>query len=569
MLWRFREINEKRAEQLADELRQPLKVGEFLAARGFQNSGEVKAFIRADLKNLPAPMTLSDMDKAVERLLKARRQAETVAVCGDYDADGLTASALLAKGLRELGHEVFTRIPNRLTDGYGLKPEAVAELAERGATLLVTVDNGIADVEAAEKAAALGLDLIITDHHQLPPELPAAVAIIDPHRDEIWRKAPPAGVGVAFLLLAALKTRYREEGLLEEGQGPALMDFLPLVAIGTIADLAPLLGPNRIMVRHGLMFLGSSSHPGLAALKKVCRISGESVSPRDVGFRLAPRLNAAGRLGSAEPALELLLAEEAGEAVKLAGKLEELNRQRHQNQNKLCEEALERMETEIPSGRRTVVLAGENWPRGLLGLAASRVAEATQKPTVLLSLENGLAIGSGRTAGSFNLYKALETARHLYISFGGHSQAAGLSLETGLVEDFKHLFEEAASQEDEKSGQPEVLVDIEASLSDLDFLVKPLAALEPYGQANPAPVVALKRVKVVDARPTDTGGDQHMKLILGDGLRRLTAVGFNLAPRLCEVGREMDVALSLEFSEYKGQLNSSWRLVDFRPPDDV
>lgn len=565
MIWRFREIHQPLAERLAAELRQPLKMGEFLAARGFREPNQVLTFIKADIRELPGPMTMTDMGKAVERLLVARRRNELTAVCGDYDADGLTASAVLTRGLKELGHQVRTHIPNRLNDGYGLKPKAVRKLAEEGVRLIITVDNGISDEEAVKAAGEAGTDVIITDHHQLPPKLPSAAAIIDPHRDQQWYEAPPAGVGVAFLLLTALKRRYQEEKIIGPNQGPALMDdYLPLVAIGTIADLAPLTGANRILVRHGLTYLSQTTRPGLAALKKVCRLNGDRISPRDIGFRLAPRLNAAGRLGSAEPALDLLLCEDAAEAARLANRLEELNRQRHAGQASLCEEALERLEVEVPSSARAVVLAGEGWPRGLLGLAASRVAESAQKPTVLFSLENGLAVGSGRTAGAFNLYRALNGLRHLFLSFGGHAQAAGLTLPAELLEEFKAGMEEMAEQEPESAGEPELLIDLTASLSDLEHLAKPLAALEPFGQSNPAPVAVVRRVRVVDARPTDSGGDRHMKMLLVDGLNRRPVVGFNLAHRLCEVGREMDVALSLEVSEYKGQSNPTWRLMDFK-----
>ncbi|MDL2260402.1 single-stranded-DNA-specific exonuclease RecJ, partial [Deltaproteobacteria bacterium OttesenSCG-928-K17] len=570
MIWRFREIDQNRARTLADELGQPLKVGEFLAAREFKTAAEVKAFIRAEIKDLPSPLSLTDMDKAVERLAAALKRGEPVAVCGDYDADGLTASALLGRGLKELGHEVAVHIPNRLTDGYGLKPEAIRFLAEKGAKLIVTVDNGISDYEAVNEAASLGLDVIITDHHKLPPVLPAALAVIDPHRDSLWSQSPPAGVGVAFMLLCALKRHYQATGLLAADQGPALFDYLPLVAIGTVADLVPLTGPNRILVRHGLKFLAESRFPGLVALKKTSlrrqsKDGGGRVGPTDIGFRLAPRLNAAGRLGSAEPALELLMAADGAAAADLAAKLEDLNRERHLGQNKLCAEALERLEEEISPDSRTVVLGGEGWPRGLLGLAASKVAEVAGKPTVLFSLAEGLAVGSGRSAGNFNLYAALNELRDMFISFGGHAQAAGLTIEAQRLDDFKAALEQVAQAAPGYSGESELLADIAVSAGELDLLAPPLASLEPFGQGHPAPVVIVRGAKVTDARPTDSGGSHHLKLILGGDLNRRTLIGFNLVHRLSEIGREMDLALSLEISEFKGEFSPSWRLMDFRP----
>ncbi|MDR0882030.1 MAG: single-stranded-DNA-specific exonuclease RecJ [Candidatus Adiutrix sp.] len=569
MIWRFRDIDQGRARQLASDLEKPLKIGEFLAARRFGGAGEVLDFKGAEIKKLPNPLTLTDMDKAVERLRLARERGEMVAICGDYDADGLTAATLLTRGLRDLGHQVLVRVPNRLTEGYGLKPEMVLELVKDGAKLLVTVDNGISEHQAVEAALKAGVEVIITDHHQLPPELPKALAIVNPHRDQDWHQSPPAGVGVAFLLLWALKRRYQQAGWLRAGQGPALLeDCLALVAIGTIADLAPLTGVNRILVHHGLKSLAGSRQPGLRALKKIARVGGTRVGTWEVGFRLAPRLNSAGRLGPAEPALELLMTEDERQADRLAAALEELNRLRYQEQIKLQAEALERCEAEIRPDSRTVVLGGEQWPRGLLGLASSRVAEATGKPTVLFSLDNGLAVGSGRSAGNFNLYRALAELRHLFLSFGGHAQAAGLSLETSKLAEFKSALEELAQEQPDFSPETELWVDLTAdSLGDLDGLAW-LAALEPFGPNHPAPVVVVPRVKVTDARPTDSGGDQHLKLILSDGLNRRTVVGFGLAPRLCEIGREMDLALTLEVSEYKDKIMPNWRLLDFRPPTE-
>jgi single-stranded-DNA-specific exonuclease len=567
VIWRFRHIDRAAAARLAADLGQPLKMGEFLSARRFREAGPVREFVRADLKSLPSPMSLTDMDKAVSRLLEARLRGELTAICGDYDADGLTAAALLARGFKELGLSVLVRVPNRLTEGYGLKPEAVEEVAGRGVRLIVTVDNGVSDLAAVERAQAAGLEVIITDHHRLPPRLPPALALINPYRNEIWRDHPPAGVGVAFLLLRACKRRWSAAGLLGPGEGPALLEYLPLVAIGTIADLAPLQGPNRVLVRHGLDLLGSTAWPGLTALKKVARLTSARVGGRDVGFRLAPRLNAAGRLGSADPALSLLLAEAEDQADRLAGQLDDLNNQRYQGQNRLCREVTERLELEISPDRRTVVLADADWPRGLLGLAASRVAETLRKPTVLFRLENGLAVGSGRSYGRFNLYKALDGLRPLFISFGGHPQAAGLTLPADLVEEFSLGLEEAAQAEPDFSAEPELEVDFTAALGDLEELAKPLAAMEPYGSGHPPPVLVIPKVRVGEARPTDRGGEAHMKMVLVDGLTRLTVVGFNLAARLGEVGPEMDVALSLESGEYQGRLSPAWRLLDFRQPE--
>ncbi|MGL4208203.1 MAG: single-stranded-DNA-specific exonuclease RecJ, partial [Candidatus Adiutrix sp.] len=373
MVWTFRHINHQLAAQLARDLSQPLKLGEFLAARGFQTLSEVRAFIQADFKDMLGPSTLSDMNKATERLADARKNNELIAIVGDYDADGLTAAALLTVGLKSLGHKVEVHIPNRLTDGYGLKVPMVEKLIDAKVTLVVTVDNGISANQAIEAATAASIDVIVTDHHRLPHKLPSALAIINPHRDELWQKSPPAGVGVAFMLLAALRHHYQAAGLLGPEPLSSLMDCLPWVAIGTIADMVPLRGVNRILVRHGLKFLASSPNPGLVALKQIARLGdNKTISPRDVGFLLGPRLNAAGRLGQANLALELLLCDNKNSATLLAGQLEGLNRERQKKQKELFDEVNERLDSEETSAALTVVLAGEKWERGILGLVASK-----------------------------------------------------------------------------------------------------------------------------------------------------------------------------------------------------
>jgi single-stranded-DNA-specific exonuclease len=323
------------------------------------------------------------MGMAVEQLFTAFSENRLVAVSGDYDADGLTATALLKRVLTSLGLKVLTRIPHRLEEGYGLSPEAVREMAGMGASLLVTVDSGVSDVEAAREAERLGVSMIITDHHELPPELPKVAAIINPHLGGGLSSASPlAGVGVAFMLAWAARKAFQAKGLALGA--PPLVETLALVALGTIADLAPLVGANRTLTRHGLDFLSTSEWPGLAALRRISRLAPQAkLSVKDVGFKLAPRLNAAGRLGSAEPALELLLAEDQAKASELARRLDDLNRLRYETQGLLVDEAMEMLEFESRADDRTVVLAKAGWPKGLLGLAASRVAERRDRKSVV------------------------------------------------------------------------------------------------------------------------------------------------------------------------------------------
>ena len=563
-MWQLKKFNHELAAELAASLNQPLVLGQFLAARGFKDADSVRLFLSPELKNLPSPMSLPNMEKAIRRLLVALKNGEKVCVCGDYDADGLTATALLTKGLKAFGHHVVAHVPERLTEGYGLKDTAIKSLAQAGVKLVVTVDNGISGHDAALAANKLGLDLIITDHHRLPPTLPDAFTIINHHLSKDWASSPLAGVGVAFMLLAAVRRFYESEGVFS-GPAPSIMNLLALVAIGTIADLVPLIGANRCLVRQGLKFLALSKEPGLLALKNIANLTeGARVSARDVAFRLAPRLNAAGRLGSSRPALDLLLCDDQQQADILAAKLEELNRKRRQEQDSLSVEALEMLEVELSPDCHSIVLAKENWPKGLLGLAASRVLEFTGKPTILFSINEGQAVGSGRSVDRFNLYQALNQLRHLFIAFGGHSQAAGLTLALENLAEFKSSFEKIAA--DNACFEEEIIYyDCQSQLSQLPVLAAALSNFEPFGPENPAPTVMLPAVKILEAKPTDSKSDRHIKLLLSDGLVRQNVVGFNLASRLHEVSPMMDILLHLEISEFRGQLCPSWKLLDFIP----
>ncbi|MDR3135561.1 MAG: single-stranded-DNA-specific exonuclease RecJ, partial [Deltaproteobacteria bacterium] len=428
---------------MAINLEKPFKYGEFLAGRSFRTPEEVQAFLDTSLKKLPQPTSMPGMDKAVKLLLEARRAGALVAVSGDYDVDGLTATALLKRVLGDLGFNVLTRIPHRLEEGYGLSLAAVREIHEAGATYLITVDSGVSDIEAVLEATLLGLKVIVTDHHHLPPALPAAAAIINPHLGGGWESSLLAGVGVAFMLAGAVRS-----AIGEEGKDVNLVEQLALVALGTIADLAPLTGPNRTMVYHGLKFLLACEWPGLKALKQSLKLEGmQRVTVRDVGFKIAPRLNAAGRLGSAKPALEILVTDSHEEASRLVEELESLNKIRYDTQAELVVEALELLNHQCQADAMTVILAKDGWPKGLLGLGASRVAERTGKPTILFSIEEGQAIGSGRTAGTFDIFEALSKIRDLCLSMGGHSQAAGITLAKERLEEFKTAFERAAKEQ--------------------------------------------------------------------------------------------------------------------------
>jgi single-stranded-DNA-specific exonuclease len=564
MIWKYRKnIDPDIAMKLSRELAKPTKFCQFLLNRGFRTSEEIKAFTAASLKSLPLPETMPGMDSAVRLFMEARDRGDTVAIFGDYDADGLTATAVLTRTLSSLGYKVISRIPNRLHDGYGLSPQAVQDLHEKGAGLLVTVDCGVSDLEAITLANTLGLPVVITDHHQIPPTLPPAQAIINPHLGGGWEVSPLAGVGVAFMLAWAVQRGLKARGIAADVK-PPLVESLALVALGTIADLAPLTGVNRTLVRNGLKFLAKSEWPSLKALKAAARLDKDAeISVRDVGFRIAPKLNAAGRMGSADPALELLITDDELKAGHLADRLEELNKSRYDGQIKLLGMAMEKLKKIDHKSRLTVVLDGESWPKGLLGLVASKISEITHKPSVLLSVENGFASGSGRSVPGFDLFTALSLTRDLCVSLGGHSEAAGLKLKEGDLEAFKEAFEEGASKQPLPATESEVTIDFEATFSDLPVLFKYFADLEPFGQNHPAPNVVLRNVKVADAMPTRSNGDKHMILRVMEGANTVSLVGFNMAEKLAEVEPLVDIVFCYDASISNYRI-PGWRLVDFK-----
>ncbi|MDR2340694.1 MAG: single-stranded-DNA-specific exonuclease RecJ [Deltaproteobacteria bacterium] len=567
MLWRHRARPRRdEALRLSRELGKPLKFCEFLLARGISDSADAIRFAKADLKGLPLPETMPGMKDAVGLLLRARDNGDVVAIHGDYDADGLTATALLARALGSFGYRTINHVPDRLSEGYGLSEEAVRSIRGRGAGLLVTVDCGVSDMGAVLLANELGLPVLVTDHHRIPPRLPPAQAIINPHLGGGFAESPMAGVGVAFMLAWALQRALKARGV--EPSGPPLVESLALVALGTIADLVPLTGINRTLVRNGLRLLSGSAWPCLSALKEAARLADAAhVTVRDVGFGMAPRLNAAGRMGSAQPALGLLLSDDPRSAKGFALELDRLNKDRYDGQARLLSLALDKLAGADSGGRQTVVLAGESWHRGLLGLVASKVAELTRKPTVLLSLENGMAFGSGRAAPGYDLLRALDSARPLCLSLGGHSEAAGLRLRAKDLPAFELAFEEGARRQPKPPPEDELSIDFEAGFQDLKVLFKPLGDLEPFGMGHPAPVALVRGVRVLDAAPAKTNGDKHMVLRVQDGATGIGLVGFNLAHMLPKVSPVLDVAMVYE-PWVSNHRVPGWRLADFKDAGD-
>ena len=539
----------------------PFLVAATLCARGMTDLNQVKALLSSGEDQLQDPFLLKDMDLAVARIGRALRNGEKMAVYGDYDVDGITSTCLLTRFLSSRGARVIPYIPDRLEEGYGLNREAVELLADKGVTLIVTVDCGITAVEEARYAASLGLDVIITDHHECKDELPQAVAVVDPHRRDCGYPFPClAGVGVALKLALALTPGSERERVLSE--------YADLAAIGTVADVMQLSGENRAIVRRGLQALARTRRPGLRALIREAGAEGKSLTASCIGFTLAPRINAAGRMGCAPVAAELLLTEDPGRAEALSHALCALNRERQSIEGRIYEECLARLERESAGQRRSIVLAGEGWHQGVVGIVASRLAEKYACPTFMICVQDGRGKGSCRSFGGFNLFRALESCADLLEGFGGHALAAGFTILEEHIGAFRQRIDRCV---EEWTGEHELAsaLEVDAELPDENLLtveeVAGLDLLEPYGAGNPKPVFSLSGCTVSSL--AEVGGGRHLKLRLSRGGHLLDAIFFSVGAAETGVapGDRIDVTFTPQINEFRGNRSVQLQLCDLRP----
>ncbi|HSN93002.1 MAG TPA: single-stranded-DNA-specific exonuclease RecJ [Anaeromyxobacteraceae bacterium] len=564
--WVVSSVDEARAARLAAELRLHPLAARVLDARGLGDPSAAESFLAVRLADLPDPFAMAGMDAAVARIVHAVESGERIACYGDYDVDGVTSTALLAGFLRAAGGEVTIYTPHRLVEGYGLNAGAVERLARQGVRLLVTLDCGITSVDEVRTAAGLGLDTVVVDHHTVPVELPAAAAILNPHRPGCAYPAKElAAVGVTFALAMALRRRLRERGRFGGGRSePNLRAALDLVALGTVADVVPLVGTNRILVRWGLEELARGRRPGLRALKRVAGIAeGAPVSAGQVAFRLAPRINAAGRLDDAGRGVRLLLEEDAARARALAEELDRENQARQEIERRMLDEALADATVRVRAGARGLVLARDGWHAGVVGIVAARVAERFHRPAVLVGVgEDGTGKGSGRSIEGFHLYDALAACAGHLKAFGGHRHAAGVTVTREAVPRFREAFEaHAAARIADEDLVPRCRIDGWVAEADLtDRAAEDLDRLGPFGAGHPEPVFALRGTPS-RARTVGAGGT-HLKLALGRGL---DAIGFGLGERLAACAGPVEAAFSLGFDEWDGSRRLQLRLRDLRP----
>ncbi len=541
------------APSLARDAGVSLLQAELLLHRGIKTPDAARRFLSPRLADLTPPETLQDMEDAVERILRAARKGLPVTVYGDYDADGLTATALLVRFFSDLGLEAFPYIPDRFKEGYGLNAAAVEAIAADRGGLLITVDCGTGDREVVERALSRGLDVVVTDHHRVPSDFEARCPVLNPKRpDSRFPFRGLAGVGVAFYLAAAVRAAWRKDGRFRSRSEPDLRTYLDLVALGTLADMVPLVRENRLLVSAGMAVMKNSRWPGLLALQDLTGISPDGVCAEDVAFRLAPRLNASGRLGKAGVGLDALLSTNPISARELAARLHALNDRRQDlEQEILADIESNRVQPEIAQERRTLVFSGEGWHQGVLGIVASRITARHNRPTVVLDVRDGVATGSGRSIEGFDLHAALEELEPLFLRFGGHRHAVGLSLETGNLERLREGLEAAARRHLAESDlRPTLRIEAELPVERVTReTIREIQALGPFGSGNPEPLFLAEALDVLESRVV---GDRHLKLRVAHNGKEIEAIGFGQGDLHPLTGRRVRAVYCPRVNRWRG-----------------
>ncbi|MGH7653506.1 MAG: single-stranded-DNA-specific exonuclease RecJ [Gemmatimonadaceae bacterium] len=548
------------ARALATALALPVPLARLLIARGFDDVGRAKQFLRPQLDQLHSPALLADLPRAVARLAGAIRARETIVVHGDYDVDGMCSTALMTRAIRALGGIAVPFIPDRRTDGYDLGPAGIAAARAAGARVVLTCDCGTTAHAAADELRAAGIDLIISDHHLPGGPLPHAYAVINPRRpDDQSPDKDLAAVGVAFKIALELT---RVAG----GNENVVLNMLDLVALATVADVVPLRGENRVFVRRGLALMADSKFAGIRALVRSAGLDGKEITAGRVGFILAPRLNALGRLDRAIRGVELLVSDSDDEALGLARVCEELNRERQEMDRRILDDAMKRVDLLDLDSTYGIVLADATWHSGVIGIVASRIVEQTSRPTFLIALQDGVGKGSGRSIPAFDLHAALAACGDLLVKHGGHRAAAGLTVEAANVDAFAARFNGVALDRLKPDDLVrELRIDLDLPLADAtEDLERLLRHMEPFGIGNPGPLFIAEGVRVA-SNATKIGAN-GVKFMVDAGRGPLEVVGWGLSDRSGELraGASVDMAYKLERNEFRGRSTLQLGLVDFR-----
>ncbi len=563
--WVLRRCTSEQCERLREEFDLHPLTARLLVQRGVFESQAAHDFLNPSLRQMIDPFTMKGMKRAVRELLLALDGGDRIVIHGDYDVDGVCSVSVLYTFLRALGANVGYYVPLRDQDGYGLNAQTVRRLAEEGCDLLVTTDCGVSNVEEITLARELGLRVVVVDHHSVPDVLPPANAILNPLQPECdYPFKDLAAVGVAFNLVVGLRKELRSRGVFRHVPEPDVRDLLDLVALGTIADVVPLVGQNRLYVSHGLEILAQRKRAGVSALLERVSRPESGVNTQTVSFGLAPRLNAAGRLGDASICVELLTTRSYRKALELAKKLEALNSDRQELERGILESALPQAQAQVDELRKILVVAGVDWPRGVLGIVASRLMDRFHRPTIMVGIEDGEAKGSARSIEGVDILSILDEAAKLLSTYGGHTSAAGLSFVAENLELLRDSLNEAADRllEAEALPQPSVRLDGEVELGSLDDrFVRDLKRLEPFGTGNREPIFLAphsqaSRVRVV--------GSNHLRARFRDGTGALDGIGFSLAEMEPLLNDPVAIAFSPRYSVFRGRGRLEMHIRDIR-----
>ena len=552
--WQLYENNDEQIKKISEEFNINKLLASILINREIKEE-DIEIFLKPTRKNFHNPFLMPDMGIAVDRILQAIEKKEKIIIYGDYDVDGITSITVLKSFLKDIGVEASEYIPNRLEEGYGLNNAAIDKIAQEGYDLMITVDCGISGIKEIEYSKQLGIDTIVTDHHEVGDEIPNAVAVVDAKRkDNKYPCRHLAGVGVAFKLIQALsiKLNMKEE---------AYLKYLDIVCIGTISDIVPLIDENRVITKLGLMLVKQTKNMGL---KSLLMSSGyRNIDSSSISFGIAPRINASGRMGCANDALELFLTNDIYEVNRLTKKLNEYNKIRQDTEKNIYNEAVEKIENKKLNENNVIVVGGQNWHHGVIGIVSSKITDLYFKPSILLCYEGELAKGSGRSIPGFDLHEALMKSQNLIEKFGGHSMAIGITIKKNNLNEFSKKIEEIAIADDIKKIKPIIKIDAKIDLDEINRdIVESLKQLEPFGEGNKMPMFLFKNLKINSIRALSEG--KHIKMALKQNNSIIDSIGFNLGNLSEEyrIGDRIDIVGTLEINTFNGVDNLQINIKD-------
>ncbi|MBN1548982.1 MAG: single-stranded-DNA-specific exonuclease RecJ [Syntrophaceae bacterium] len=566
--WRIVENHGEEQQLLIRELGVHPLLSQILISRNIITVEEARAFLHPSLGDLHNPFLMKDMKEGVHRLIKAIYQGQKIIIYGDYDADGVTSVVLLVKFLRDINQKVDFYIPGRVDEGYGLNKNAIDKMKEDEVSLIITVDCGVSENEHIAYAKSKGIDTIILDHHEIPDSLPVSVATINPKQADCpFPFKHLSAVGIVFNFLIALRGQLRNEGFWKNRTYPNLKEYLDIVALGTIGDISPLIDENRIFAKFGLDLMTESPRIGIQALKEVCGIENQVIDTEKASFCLIPRINAAGRIASADDAVNLLLSEDINEAREIARKLDAFNQRRRAMEKEILDEIIGLMNEKTDAEQlKSIVFASEKWHPGVIGVVASKLVDRFCRPAIVISLKDGIGKGSGRSISHFNIYRGLKKCESLLLSYGGHRFAAGISIRQDDVNEFSRIFNGIIQEEmDSEDFVAETLIDTQCSLAEVNHqFLSEMDKLAPYGSRNPEPVLCVRNASI--SAPSVVGNNHLWMRINKDGTS-LSSIWFSKGHLMQTLmDQTIDIAFIPQINHWHGTSNIQLKLVDIALP---